>query len=161
MRVETVRVETVRPETMRAEVPRFASEPVPEPPMKPVVPVVEAQPQAKGIPEYFEPELRPVPASVFDDDFFRHALPPEEDVDVVVEAPRVMEVRRRESDMPERFREPTHHSAPLRVQQEDVRIVADTAHVADPVVRGSSFGGAADHTEPDELDIPAFLRRGK
>jgi cell division protein FtsZ len=160
-RAETIRAEAPRAETMRTEVPRFASEPVPEPPMKPVVPVVEAQPQSRGIPEYFEPELRPVPASVFDDDFFRHSLPPEEDVDVIVEAPRVMEVRRRESDMPERFREPTHHSAPLRVQQEDVRIVADAAHVGDPVIRGSSFGGAADHAEPDELDIPAFLRRGK
>jgi cell division protein FtsZ len=160
-RAETMRAETPRAETMRAEVPRFASEPVPEPPMRPVVPVVEAQPQSKGIPEYFEPELRSVPASVFDDDFFRHALPPEEDVDVIVEAPRVMEVRRRESDMPERFREPTHHPAPLRVQQEDVRIVADAAHVGDPVVRGPSFGGAADQAEPDELDIPAFLRRGK
>jgi cell division protein FtsZ len=72
-----------------------------------------------------------------------------------------MEVRRRESEMPERFREPTHHSAPLRVQQEDVRFVADAAHVGDAVVRGSSFGGAADQAEPDELDIPAFLRRGK
>jgi cell division protein FtsZ len=160
-RVEAPRAETMRAEVPRAEVPRFASEPLPELPMKPVVPVVEAQPQAKGIPEYFEPELRPVPASVFDDDFFRHTLPPEEDVDVVVEAPRVMEVRRRESEMPERFREPTHHSAPLRVQQEDVRIVADAAHVGDAVVRGSSFGGAADQAEPDELDIPAFLRRGK
>jgi cell division protein FtsZ len=160
-RAETIRAEAPRAETMRAEVPRFASEPVPEPPMRPVVPVVEAQPQSKGIPEYFEPELRSVPASVFDDDFFRHAVPPEEDVDVIVEAPRVMEVRRRESDMPERFREPTHHPAPLRVQQEDVRIVADAAHVGDPVVRGPSFGGAADQAEPDELDIPAFLRRGK
>jgi cell division protein FtsZ len=161
IRAEAPRAETMRAEVPRAEVPRFASEPVPEPPMRPVVPVVEAQPQSKGIPEYFEPELRSVPASVFDDDFFRHALPPEEDVDVIVEAPRVMEVRRRESDMPERFREPTHHPAPLRVQQEDVRIVADAAHVGDPVVRGPSFGGAADQAEPDELDIPAFLRRGK
>jgi hypothetical protein len=35
----------------------------------------------------------------------------------------------------------------------------DAPVAADALIRGSSFG-AADRAEPDELDIPAFLRRG-
>ena len=61
--------------------------------------------------------------------------------------------------LPERFREPTHFSAPGRVQQEDGRSAAEAANSS---TRVPSYGGAVaapDH-EPDELDIPAFLRRG-
>jgi cell division protein FtsZ len=66
-----------------------------------------------------------------------------------------------EAALPERFREPTHYSTPMRVQQEDVRTAADAPHSGETLTRGPSFGGTtADHTEPDELDIPAFLRRG-
>jgi cell division protein FtsZ len=89
------------------------------------------------------PELIPVPASVFDDDFFQGAGHGEEaDLDGV-------------SD---RNRESVHFSASARVQpQENVRVVM--AEPADAVVRGTPFDAAAS-AESDELDIPAFLRRG-
>ena len=80
------------------------------------------------LPAPIEPELRPVRASVFDDDFFRSS-------------PRA-ETRSEELVAPE----PTLWSEP-----------------AEPVSRVPSFVPAAapepDPTEPDELDIPAFLRR--
>ena len=101
-------------------------------------------------------ELVPVPASVFDDEFFRASSRG-------VEVGALGEVDSPGEGLPERFREPTHFSAPVRVQQEDARSMAEGC-VADPSARVPSFGGAvavpADHSEPDELDIPAFLRRG-
>jgi cell division protein FtsZ len=150
------RTETPRVEAARNEAPRFASEAAPEPVAEPMAPVAEAKEPARASVEKIEPELLPVPASVFDDDFFRHSPPP-----IVEEVVAPVEVRRTEPEMPQRFREPAHHSPPARVQQEDLRIVADAPHGGDGAGRGSSFGGAADHAEPDELDIPAFLRRGK
>ena len=97
-------------------------------------------------------ELVPVPASVFDDDFFRAPG---------VRGERAAEVDRVEAGPVERARD-THFSAPIRVQQEDGRSV--TGEVGDSPVRVPAFGSAAvvaaDPAEPDELDIPAFLRRG-
>jgi cell division protein FtsZ len=123
-------------------------------PVVPVAPVFPVAPVA-DVKEKAPPELLPVPASVFDDDFFRHTAPARGAVD------ESADFERAETALPERFREPTHYSAPPRVQQEDVRKVTDVAFTADTLVRGPSFGGtAADHSEPDELDIPAFLRRG-
>jgi cell division protein FtsZ len=98
-------------------------------------------------------ELMPVPASVFDDDFFRSSAHG-------VEIGELGDADSAGDALPERFREPTHFSAHGRVQQEDGRSVA--AEVANSSTRVQSYGGAVaapDH-EPDELDIPAFLRRG-
>jgi len=104
-------------------------------------------------------ELVPVPASVFDDDFFRapgtHG----------VRGERAAEVDRVEVGHVERARD-THFSASARVQPEDVRSV--TGEAEDSSVRVPAFGGGAavaaadpsNPSEPDELDIPAFLRRG-
>jgi len=166
-RAETPRPEAPRHQAPRPDVPRFASEPAPEPPAPPVVPapvapvsyvplpampVVEVKEQGKGVGENAAPELLPVPASVFDDDFFRRPAAAKDAVDE----------DRGETALPDRFREPTHLSTPLRVQQEDARTGMDAPPAGDILTRGSSFGGTAtDHTEPDELDIPAFLRRGK
>jgi cell division protein FtsZ len=91
------------------------------------------------------PELIPVPASVFDDDFFQGSGHGEDSDGDGVSA---------------RTREASHFSAPARVQQqENVRVVM--AEPGEAVVRGTPFedalGAAA---ESDELDIPAFLRRG-
>jgi cell division protein FtsZ len=86
--------------------------------------------------------LIPVKASVFDDDFFQA------------------------SSCGERISEesgPTHFSPVARVQVEEVSSVAEEVFPSEASVRAPSFGGgvaAVDHTEPDELDIPAFLRRG-
>jgi cell division protein FtsZ len=120
----------------------------------PVAPVFPVAPAAE-VKEKAPPELLPVPASVFDDDFFRHTAPARGAVD------ESSDYERAETALPERFREPTHYSAPPRVQQEDVRKVTDVPFTADTLARGPSFGGpVSDHSEPDELDIPAFLRRG-
>jgi cell division protein FtsZ len=137
----------------RTEAPRFASEPAPEPRivLESPVPVVEVKEQGKVSEEIAQAELVPVSASVFDDDFFRHPAPPDKtDAEVARTEPQLP---------PSRFREPTHFSAPVHVQQEDNRTVTDTPPVGETLTRGSSFG-AADRAEPDELDIPAFLRRG-
>jgi cell division protein FtsZ len=145
--------------TMRYDVPiqprisprtasRFASEPEFE-----AGPTLEefAEPSAEGrrsagrTEAGAAPELIPVPASVFDDDFFQGSEH-NEGVDPTRASARTGE--------------PSHYSAPGRVQQsENVRVVA--TEPAEAVVRGTSFdetsGGSA---ESDELDIPAFLRRG-
>ncbi|WP_433969214.1 hypothetical protein [Tunturiibacter gelidiferens] len=71
-------------------------------------------------------------------------------------------MNRAEGGQVDRAREVTHFSAPVRVQPEDVR--GGTDEVGDSLVRVPAFGSAAvapaDQAEPDELDIPAFLRRG-
>jgi cell division protein FtsZ len=143
-----------RVSTPRPAAPRFASEAAPEPVVSapPASALVEAK-ETAAVVEASAPELRapqellPVPASVFDDDFFK-ASPPRDAV---------------ETGLPERFREPAHIAMPVRVQQDDARSATAEVSFADPLVRVPSFGGAvavpADHAEPDELDIPAFLRR--
>ncbi|HUZ97128.1 MAG TPA: cell division protein FtsZ [Edaphobacter sp.] len=90
------------------------------------------------------PELIPVPASVFDDDFFQGSGHSEEaDLD----------------GTSDRTRDAGHFSAPARVQQqENVRVVM--AEPGETAVRGISFDAAGASAESDELDIPAFLRRG-
>lgn len=119
-----------------ASMPKFASD-------------VEALPPASELQEKSdrEPELRAVPASVFDDDFFRttqeRAMPaysiPEEAVRLETGVRETAYVQPAES---------VHTEAPA----------------AEVGVR-AQYGGAAaalpaDANEPDELDIPAFLRRG-
>ena len=134
----------------RTAAPRFASEAVPEravaaaptPELKETTPVVETRDaEVKG-----QPELVPVAASVFDDDFFKSHAAREEASETV---------------MPERYREPAHIGATSHVHQDDSRSVTAELPVAEPLGRAPVFGGAvAVSAEPDELDIPAFLRRG-
>jgi cell division protein FtsZ len=119
-----------------------------ESPTEHAAPVQEAREQKVGWGA--PPELVPVPASVFDDDFFR--APAHEE--------SATEMDREESG----FRETARYSAPVRVQHEDVRSLTEVVSAGEPSVREPSFGTAgvhaADHSVPDELDIPAFLRRG-
>jgi cell division protein FtsZ len=127
------RVATSRPS------PRFASEQEAE-----SAPVSEKKEKATG----HSPELIPVKASVFDDDFFQAPSLPEDTVS-------------QEDGLPERFRDSTHFSGPVRVQQEEVRGVTEEVSIVEASVRTPALGGTlADHAVPDELDIPAFLRRG-
>jgi cell division protein FtsZ len=136
------RVATPRP------TPRFASETEAE---TKSAHVVESKEKVSSVGSGASPELIPVKASVFDDDFFRASS-------------LLDDIASEESGLPERFRQPTHVSAPVRVQQEDIRCVTDEASAVETSVRTPSFGGgvtvAADSAVPDELDIPAFLRRG-
>ena len=96
-------------------------------------------------------ELLPVPASVFDDDFFRTSAHGVEigAFDTMDEAAQV--------------REQTHYATAARVQTEETWGAVAEAPVAEVSVRAPSYGGAVaqvGRVEPDELDIPAFLRRG-
>jgi cell division protein FtsZ len=130
-----------------------AAAPVVEVKETPLEPVAKAAPVVRVDPV----ELVPVPASVFDDDFFRKPLPREPEV---VEPPRGMGGLTGEAPaVPLGYR-----SAPGIVQYEEVRKVEPEAGVAEPVSRVPSFGAGpaaeVESTEPDELDIPAFLRRG-
>jgi cell division protein FtsZ len=144
--------------TTRPGASRFASEPVAEP-----VEVIETPVPSARIEEPRQvvreannsPELVPVPASVFDDDFFRTTATPVE---------REFEARSIETRMPEMYRVSAHAPVHGRVQQESVSDLIDETLLAEPTVQMPSFGGTAaapvGHVEPDELDIPAFLRRG-
>jgi cell division protein FtsZ len=137
----------------RPTAPRFASETVPEAVVAsaPVVELKETTPAVEiRVVEVKAPqELVPVAASVFDDDFFKSHSSREDAV---------------EAAMPERYREPAHIGVASHVHPEDLRSATVERPVAEPSGRASAFGGAvavsADHAEPDELDIPAFLRRG-
>jgi cell division protein FtsZ len=71
--------------------------------------------------------------------------------------------------LPERFREPghfsgTHVSGPSYVKDEETRTMTEDIFPVEASVRvpfvGGTVAATADHAEPDELDIPAFLRRG-
>jgi len=81
----------IQPRVTTRPSPRFASEPEAEPVSSPVVEAKEKKAASNG--HGAPPELVPVKASVFDDDFFRASSlrgEPEEGV------------------LPERFREPAH-----------------------------------------------------
>jgi cell division protein FtsZ len=148
----TVRYDVpIQPRAPQRPAPRFASEPEAESTgavrevEAPAVPVVSAKAEAP-------PELVPVPASVFDDDFFR-ASPFRNETTIDEE--------RVEGSLPGRFKDATHFSAPPRVQYDERRSVTEEVSIVETSVRTSPFGGAGtDAAEPDELDIPAFLRRG-
>jgi cell division protein FtsZ len=96
-------------------------------------------------------ELIPVPRSVFDDDFFK--VPARE----LLAKPTVADSRMpsaRGFDSPD-------SSRPLRLQYDDAGHGAEPV-AADPIVRVPAFSGAgAGEPAADELDIPAFLRRGQ
>jgi cell division protein FtsZ len=139
------RVATPRPS------PRFASEPEVEPMSSPVV---EGTAKTASAGHGAPPELVPVKASVFDDDFFRASS---------MRGEMVSEGNGMEVGLPERFREPSHFSAPARIKEEEIRSVTEDIFPPEASVRVPFVGGtvaAVDHAEPDELDIPAFLRRG-
>ena len=96
------------------------------------------------------PELLPVKASVFDDDFFQPSSTRDE---VVFEG----------NGMEGGLHERSHLSGAGRVQDDKILSVTEDVFPVEASVR-VPFGGAmvvaVDHAQPDELDIPAFLRRG-
>jgi cell division protein FtsZ len=90
------------------------------------------------------PELVPVPRSVFDDDFFRTGREPATPPPPPMPPPEGRMPSARGFDSPDAVR-------PARLQPEPE---------AQPAVRLSQFAPAVEPSETDELDIPAFLRRG-
>ena len=106
-------------------------------------------------PSMHREELVPVPRSVFDDDFFRaSARAPEAPAPVTTQTPDTRMPSARGFETPDQPR-------PLRVQFQETHVYETEPAVPEPTVRVPAFTGAlpAEHTESDELDIPAFLRR--
>ena len=95
-----------------------------------------------------EPELVPVPRSVFDDDFFRTGRVTASTPPPVVADTRMPSARG--FDSPDMVR-------PMRIQSEPENA---PFMPTEPVVRVSAYTQAVETPETDELDIPAFLRRG-
>ncbi len=146
--------EAIRPRFMSEEKAERSEPPAPAVASTPVVASTPAEevrdkaPEAASEQEAVVPEapkLVPVPASVFDDDFFRGSAS-RTVVPRVVEEPSRVETGVRDSG---------YFSSSESVQSD--------AAVIESSVR-PTFGGSAatqtDPAEPDELDIPAFLRRG-
>jgi cell division protein FtsZ len=131
---------------------RFASEMESEP-MHRFVETNEVKAPVTMVEPASQAELIPVPASVFDDDFFRAASPRE----------TPPEIDLMENGFTDR-RENSHFSTQAHVQREDVRGHGEEVSVGEASIRTAPFGGVVvapvDHAVPDELDIPAFLRRG-
>ena len=133
---------------------RFASEMESEPMHRSSSETNEVKAPAAMVEPVSQPELIPVPASVFDDDFFRAASPRE--------APP--EIDRRENGFTDKRREirtfPHRHASNTRM----FAAIGEEVSVGEASIRTAPFGGAVaapvDHAVPDELDIPAFLRRG-
>ncbi len=155
----------IQPRVMaqRPETPHFGSEPASESSVLPTSPATES---GKEVATGTDPEaaLVPVPASVFDDDFFRHPLSRDEfETRLAEQQVRIGGLEAAPQRSPERFREPVHPSVPVHVHEEEVW-AADSSNASEIPARVQGFGGAPpvslDHAEPDELDIPAFLRRG-
>jgi cell division protein FtsZ len=111
-----------------------------------------------------EPELKPVKASVFDDDFFRSSfLRASQSVERPVATP-VVPAAPGSRGVWERAQAEDDLRRPMRVQSFESRDAAGTSVIGESPVRVSSFAGTqapvTDRAEADELDIPAFLRRG-
>jgi cell division protein FtsZ len=160
-------IEAVKPaEPVAATQPEAAPEVVTAPVVETVTP---AQPPAPTVVapapapiRAAEPELVPVRASVFDDDFFKAPVPRFADPGGI----RAEQATPTEA----RFEVPRHYSGVSDVQSEETRTVAQSAAAvptptgsAEPLTRAGTFAGAVsvetERAEPDELDIPAFLRR--
>jgi cell division protein FtsZ len=105
------------------------------------------------------PELLPVSRSVFDDDFFTkpRTMPPLEPTGTLVDT-RMPSARGFDSpDTPRPLR--LHYDESPRAAAPE--IPTHDFGVAEPAVRVPVFSNAvAEPAESDELDIPAFLRRG-
>ena len=134
----SLRAETPVAEPERAESRRFE--------MRPEEPVLHAA----------APELIPVPRSVFDDEFFRTSARDAVASNEVVDG-RMPSARGFDSpDSPRPIR--------LQYSPEAARGHEEGSGfgVAEPVVRVPAYSGAVSPEPPgsDELDIPAFLRRG-
>jgi len=147
-------------------VEKFVSEPVEAPAPAPVVERAEQPAIVESVrpvePPTAAPELIPVKASVFDDDFFKTPVPRFGDARVA-ETPKVeppVAVVRNVLGVAD-------------VQAMEARVTPPTtnfpaegyaAAVSTELPRSTSFTGKAateaEPSEPDELDIPAFLRRG-
>jgi cell division protein FtsZ len=112
-----------------------------------------------------KPELIPVPASVFDDDFFRKSndelRPSPEPRSWESAAASVVPAREpvREPVREARQTERTHEPEPVSAEPEK-KIETQWPEARVPSFAGYA-GGSSSSSDEDELDIPAFLRRSR
>jgi cell division protein FtsZ len=126
-----------------ASMPKFASDPeVLATPVPLAPPTLTERRESVSA----EPELRPVPASIFDDEFFRASQERPVPSYVVSEESVRVETGVRESAY---FQ-----------QVENVQPDVPATEVGGRAPFGGVAAPVVDANEPDELDIPAFLRRG-
>jgi cell division protein FtsZ len=172
-RADVRAVEAARPVEAKAAVEEKvapAEKAVPAPVVSPVAErAVEAPVQRAAPAPATLTELVPVPASVFDDDFFKSPVPR------FADAPS--EAERTEAEIEASLESVVRHfsgvSDVLSIEARGVPVQPqvmgnlsplETPVSFDPLVRAGTFTGAAavetERAEPDELDIPAFLRRG-
>jgi cell division protein FtsZ len=137
---EPLRVTPSEPVRVPNEPLRITPPREPEPTHGAYVPSASAEPK---------PELVPVPASVFDDDFFRKS---NEELRPATE-PRSWETSRETKDNREESpRETESVGLPQKTHWPEARV---------PSFAGYAGGGSSSSSEEDELDIPAFLRRSR
>jgi cell division protein FtsZ len=138
---EPLRVTPSEPVRVANEPLRITPPREPEPTHGAYVPAASAEPK---------PELIPVPASVFDDDFFRKS---NEELRPAPE-PRSWETSRE-----------TREAEDLRDEDSVAAQPQKKTETHWPEARVPSFagyaGGGSSSSEEDELDIPAFLRRSR
>ena len=140
---DPIHAEAISPPVIEVRQPEVVSQPLPEPDSGGVRTSFARNIDGWTLrPAEAEPELVPVPRSVFDDDFFRAGRE-----QAPLSPPAASEQRMpsaRGFDSPDAVR-------PARMQAEPEAQLG---------VRVPAFPGGAESPEADELDIPAFLRRG-
>ena len=130
-------------------------------------PAEELRAEPVAVTRQAEPELVPVPRSVFDDDFFRVGMREQraaERNESFGDGPRANWGADSRDAQRDASRDPQRDQIrPMRVQYAEAEDVAGEEFGApETVVRVPSYAGAMapEPAESDELDIPAFLRRG-
>jgi cell division protein FtsZ len=139
-----VPIEPRVPISRPAAPPKFLSDEIVRPAPIPVQRNEPSGEPAAAAPEELAPELVPVPASVFDDDFFRSS--------------QMRTTASHGAEGASRVEGGVHGAAYFTASES----VQSSSPVTEPGVRAPFGGGAAAQTDPvesDELDIPAFLRR--
>jgi cell division protein FtsZ len=157
-----VAVAEARPRMGVADLMKFEDE---------VVAVAAVEPAEEFAVAKIEPELVPVAASVFDDDFFRRSRAAEAAAAMVKPTP-VARIDAYELDGPEMEAADSYGAVARASSTQDsgarefsfggyASAGESRTVAAEPAMYAGASGSHAEHAETDELDIPAFLRRSR
>jgi cell division protein FtsZ len=157
-----VAVAEARPRMGVADLMKFEDE---------VAAVAAVEPAEEFAVAKIEPELVPVAASVFDDDFFRRSRAAEAAAAMVKPTP-VARIDAYELDGPEMEAAGSYGAVARASSTQDsgarefsfggyASAGESRTVAAEPAMYAGASGSHAEHAETDELDIPAFLRRSR